>query len=392
MEKNLRFSGTRNYLSNFYQCKAVYYDRTFLSSEAAYQWTKAIITGQYDAAIKLEYTNSGPVAKQIGKTLAHINQHYFWINGKKEVLKYIVVQKFTQNPHLMEALNSTKDMTLLENTQDEYWGVGKNEDGKNEMGKILMDIRGKDTDNIKNELRQLERRTHEIIAIGQTLYSNPYRKLIKITNQDLIQQMKDNDHRTLSQIQYTIIGDSIVRDLPTGKATRTISIGGAKIAHLTKYIIDNPIQTHTDAVVIQAGTNHVEDTSVPLECIKHQYQHLILTVRKQLPTTPIILVALLPRPKDQKFNATETNYLTERRKIIITMQRQVCTTPGTYYRNCNKIFTKDKKYREGIFRPDGLHLTERGKEMYAIGINRVIHADLQHTIMHLKQRRKIVNT
>lgn len=388
MEKYLHFNGTRNYLSNFYQCKAKYYDRTFSSAEAAYQWTKAIITGQRDIATKIEYCNSGPIAKQLSKTLEHINNHSFWINNRKDILTYIVTKKFVENPHLMFMLKNTGSTTLIENTTDNYWGIGKNNDGSNEMGKILMNIRGKEDESIKREMEILEENAYDIIAKTQTNYADPYMKFIKVTNLDITQEMRDAIPKTSTHIQYTIIGDSIVRDTPAGKDVKVISISGAKITHVTNYIMDNPLETHNDIVIIQVGTNHVGETNIPMRCIQHQYKLLLSILRQQLPTTPIVLLAILPRPKDQKFNPTEVNYLTEHRKQIISIQRNACIVPGVYYRNCNKAFTKDKLYRTGIFHSDGIHLTEKGKEVISIGINRIVRADLQDITLYLKQRRK----
>lgn len=52
--------------------------------------------------------------------------------------------KFTHNQELKALLLNTKDAVLVENSpHDAYWGVGRNKDGLNRLGKLLMQIRTK---------------------------------------------------------------------------------------------------------------------------------------------------------------------------------------------------------------------------------------------------------
>jgi hypothetical protein len=52
--------------------------------------------------------------------------------------------KFEQNPDIAEMLMATEGFELVEYAPwgDTFWGVGKDHEGKNNLGKILMKIRG----------------------------------------------------------------------------------------------------------------------------------------------------------------------------------------------------------------------------------------------------------
>jgi len=52
-----------------------------------------------------------------------------------------VLAKFKQNPHLKTQLIQTGECLLVEATPDEFWGIGRNGDGRNKLGAILMEVR-----------------------------------------------------------------------------------------------------------------------------------------------------------------------------------------------------------------------------------------------------------
>ena len=58
------------------------------------------------------------------------------------VMKYVVREKFNQNPRLKKLLWETRDKKLVEHSpHDNFWGDGGDGSGKNWLGKILMEIR-----------------------------------------------------------------------------------------------------------------------------------------------------------------------------------------------------------------------------------------------------------
>ena len=67
-----------------------------------------------------------------------------WESMKDNVMREAVLQKFSQHSDLKKLLLSTGDAKLVEHTEnDSYWGDGGNGSGKNKLGIILMEVRGK---------------------------------------------------------------------------------------------------------------------------------------------------------------------------------------------------------------------------------------------------------
>ncbi len=67
-----------------------------------------------------------------------------WESVKDNIMREAVLAKFTQHKSLAELLASTGSAKLIEHTEkDDYWGDGGDGSGKNMLGRILMEVRGK---------------------------------------------------------------------------------------------------------------------------------------------------------------------------------------------------------------------------------------------------------
>ena len=67
-----------------------------------------------------------------------------WNRVKDDVMRRAVRAKFDAHPDLRSLLLSTGDEELIEETTtDTYWGCGTDRTGKNMLGIILMETRGK---------------------------------------------------------------------------------------------------------------------------------------------------------------------------------------------------------------------------------------------------------
>lgn len=82
-----------------------------------------------------------PIAKGLAdKNKAHIRAD--WESLKDEVMERAVRQKFELHPELRKLLLSTGDEELQEAAPtDYYWGVGRDGNGQNKLGLILMRLR-----------------------------------------------------------------------------------------------------------------------------------------------------------------------------------------------------------------------------------------------------------
>lgn len=123
------------FLSNFFLCDITIGGITYNSAEAAFQAQKVL-----DDEEKKKFISITPVqAKRLGKK---VKLREDWEEVKVDIMREIVRCKFTQNPNLAEKLIQTGDTELIEgnNWRDYFWGMC-NGKGKNNLGKILMEVR-----------------------------------------------------------------------------------------------------------------------------------------------------------------------------------------------------------------------------------------------------------
>jgi ribA/ribD-fused uncharacterized protein len=65
-----------------------------------------------------------------------------WDDVRNDVMYLALTAKFTQNENLKKLLKDTGDAEIIEaSPRDDYWGWGKNKDGQNMLGKLLMKCR-----------------------------------------------------------------------------------------------------------------------------------------------------------------------------------------------------------------------------------------------------------
>ena len=91
---------------------------------------------------KISNCRSGFEARKLGKVLTLRED---WDSLKLDVMRYGLCRKF-KNVEMRALLLSTGTEKLVENAPwDEFWGCGRNGNGKNWMGRLLMELRdGKD--------------------------------------------------------------------------------------------------------------------------------------------------------------------------------------------------------------------------------------------------------
>lgn len=131
------FRGEYAFLSNMYECKIVLGDVSYSCAEAAFQAVKLSDKSQR----KMFSGLSGSTAKALGR---RVQLRPDWNNIRVDVMRWIISEKFKQNPALKQKLLQTGSEDLVEgNTwNDTFWGVC-NGKGHNWLGKILMEERSK---------------------------------------------------------------------------------------------------------------------------------------------------------------------------------------------------------------------------------------------------------
>jgi ribA/ribD-fused uncharacterized protein len=133
------FKGENRWLSNFWPCIVHIHGEEFPSVEHAYVAAKADTQVEWLDALSMRDKSAAEV-KKFGRKLKPED----WDKRKYEVMYKLVAQKFSfKNPELLQKLLDTKDAYIEETNywKDTYWGVC-NGVGENNLGKIIMEVRG----------------------------------------------------------------------------------------------------------------------------------------------------------------------------------------------------------------------------------------------------------
>lgn len=135
--KITQFRDENRFLSNFYYAPVIYEGIEYKTSENAFQAAKCA-----NPADRQQFANLSPLdAKRIGKKVALRPD---WEDVKFDIMREIVLAKFTQNEDLKIKLMYTKGAYLEEGNTwgDTVWGIDmRTGQGENNLGKILMQIR-----------------------------------------------------------------------------------------------------------------------------------------------------------------------------------------------------------------------------------------------------------
>ena len=125
-------------MSNFYPSTLHLWNMSFRSAEHAYQYFKASLMGDMEAASEIMNTYSPFMVKNIG---GRVTLDDSWDKRRENVMMYILEAKIQQCDEFSTELISTEGRVLIEDTANEYWGRGKYGQGQNVLGKLLMRIR-----------------------------------------------------------------------------------------------------------------------------------------------------------------------------------------------------------------------------------------------------------
>jgi ribA/ribD-fused uncharacterized protein len=125
---------------NFSSFAVDYRGRRWPTSEHAYQASHFFETAP-QLAEQIYQARSAHEAYKLAKANAD-KAPANWHDIKIGVMTEIVRLKCQQNPYVKEKLLDSGDLDIIEDSpKDDFWGWGKNRDGRNELGKIWMRLR-----------------------------------------------------------------------------------------------------------------------------------------------------------------------------------------------------------------------------------------------------------
>ena len=136
-------SGKNQYecFSNFYPASFHLYGREWPTVEHAFQAAK--FPDNEQAMDAIQFAETPKRAKQLGGPHGGLGTlRPDWDTYRVNVMRECVRAKFDQNDEIRAVLLSTGDERLAEASPfDSFWGVGRNKQGKNMLGVLLMELR-----------------------------------------------------------------------------------------------------------------------------------------------------------------------------------------------------------------------------------------------------------
>lgn len=126
--------------SNFSSFQVEWRNRLWPTSEHAYQAAHFFDTAP-ELVEEIMHARSAHEAFKIAKANGD-KAPSDWELTKPKVMREICKQKLLQHEYVQSKLMQTKDLLLVEDSpKDDYWGWGKDRNGRNELGKIWMELR-----------------------------------------------------------------------------------------------------------------------------------------------------------------------------------------------------------------------------------------------------------
>ena len=127
-------------LDNFSAHTVEIWGKVFPTAEHAFQWKKFAIT-RPDIAQEILTAKSPHIVKEIAD--AHKNDiPTTWVDEKVAVMEQILSAKADQHKDVREILKKTGTREIIENSPvDSFWGIGPDQKGENNVGKIWMRLR-----------------------------------------------------------------------------------------------------------------------------------------------------------------------------------------------------------------------------------------------------------
>lgn len=134
--KNNKYGCFSNFSNHWFELD----DKIWPTSEHYFQASKFPNTKFYE---QIQRAKTPAKAFSIGRD-RKLPLRADWNEMKEEVMSKALEAKFRTHTDLYELLVNTGDALIVENSpRDAYWGIGRNKNGKNRLGVLLMKLRSK---------------------------------------------------------------------------------------------------------------------------------------------------------------------------------------------------------------------------------------------------------
>ena len=313
----IKFSGPKSLFSNMYRCQINYNGKKFSSVEQAYNEAKCEQNGYKNLAKAVIKVDDPFIVHEMTKDIIETEE---WKENKEKILEEIMRRKCIDCPRFANALVEikNKNQMLVENTLDEYWGIGASGKGENKCGKILMKI----SNSLPDENEKGDSKVH-------------------------VPTKPQGENKTPKVL---IIGNSHINNLDPQKLT-TLDIRKERaptIIEATK-IVENMEQT-PENVIIHLVTNDVKISPVA-ECVSNM-KTLVDKVKNINPNGKTIVSLPPPRKDDVKLGMkmlAVNNTLKAELDNVHFSEHRILSGPASKH----------------LWRNDGVHFTDQGTAVLA---------------------------
>lgn len=144
-EKVLFYGGEFGYgFSNFASFSVQWRDRTWMTSEHAYQASKF---DDQEIVDEIHAATSAHAALKLARKYKDRIRSTWNEAEKLAVMKDIIRHKLEQHPYIQKHLRESGDRELVEDSEkDSFWGRGPDWKGQNHLGKLWMELRSEFND------------------------------------------------------------------------------------------------------------------------------------------------------------------------------------------------------------------------------------------------------
>lgn len=337
------FRGPHEPLSAFFHHPLRWKNRTFISAEQAYQYSKLV-----HHKVSLTFQNqmlrckSSHACKQLAYKCVK-RSIASWDLVKFVVMEEICTAKFRQCRRFKEALRKSDGAFLLHNTEsDSVWGCGPNLKGLNKMGHILMNVRRKDID-YAQEFPPLPQASTETARPQSPAKTRP---------QSPAKTASSSVKSYGSPPKVVILGNSNTRGLSQRLCTHGVTgtgyvYPGQTAEQVTRRVKSINLSAHTpSAVLLHAGDIEVRNPSHSVSSISKNIRSLVETVKSESPNTAIIISGLPHVPGE--------NVLNRRIASVNSASSHLCHNMNNVYFVSNKTAALQR---------DQIHLTFAARDL-----------------------------
>ncbi len=138
---------------NFSSFAIEYKGVVYPTIEHAYQSLKFVDTAP-EIAKEIAECHSAVDAKRIARRNVD-KQNKDWLNINISIMEELLRAKIDQHPYVKQKLLETKDLIICEDSPyDSFWGIGKDRNGENWLGKLWMKLRDEIKESLEEENKQ----------------------------------------------------------------------------------------------------------------------------------------------------------------------------------------------------------------------------------------------